>query len=117
MRVFWLAFGLIAFGLGAVGVVTPLLPTVPFLLLAAFGFSRSSDRLHGWLLNHPLFGPPLADWHRRGAIRPRAKWLASASMLAVLMVSVAFGLRPLLLVVQAVVLCMVALFIWTRPAA
>jgi len=117
MRAFWLAFGLIAFGLGAVGVATPLLPTVPFLLLAAFGFSRSSDRLHGWLLNHPLFGPPVADWQRRGVIRPKVKWLASASMLAALMVSVAFRLRPGLVVVQAVALGVIALFIWTRPEA
>lgn len=117
MRLFWLAFGLIALALGVVGIVTPLLPTVPFLLLAAFGFSRSSEQLHRWLLGHPVLGQPIADWQGSGAIRRRAKWLASGSMLAVLILSIAFGLHPLLVVVQAVVLCTVALFIWTRPEA
>ncbi|NCM96736.1 MAG: hypothetical protein AUK60_04650 [Rhodobacteraceae bacterium CG2_30_10_405] len=117
MQVFWLAFGLIALALGVVGIVTPLLPTVPFLLLAALGFSRSSERLHRWLLGHPVLGQPIADWQSSGAIRRRAKWLASGSMLGVLILSVAFGLRPGLVVVQAVALCVIALFIWTRPEA
>lgn len=114
---FWLVFGLIALALAVVGIVTPLLPTVPFLLLAAFGFSRSSKRLHHWLLGHPVLGRPIADWQGRGVIRRRAKWLASGSMLGALILSVAFGLRPVLLVAQLVALCLVALFIWTRPEA
>jgi len=117
MQVLWRVFGLIALVLGVVGIVIPLLPTVPFLLLAAFGFARASDRLHGWLLGHPVLGPPIADWQGGGAIRRRAKWLASGSMLAVLMASAAFGPGPLLLAIQAAALGSVALFIWTRPEA
>ncbi|MEH6773707.1 MAG: YbaN family protein [Cereibacter changlensis] len=117
MRGLWLAGGLTALGLGLIGVFLPLLPTVPFMLLAAFCFARSSDRLHGWLVNHPTFGPPIRDWNRSGAISLRAKQLTTASMAFVFLLSVVMGLRPLVLGIQAAVLCCTALFIWTRPSA
>ena len=75
-----MAGGFLAVGLGAVGIVLPLLPTTPFLLLAAFCFARSSERLHDWLINHPTFGPPILDWRDRGAIGRKAKILATASV-------------------------------------
>lgn len=117
MRALWVIFGFTALGLGIVGIVTPLLPTVPFLLLAAFCFSRSSDRLHDWLLAHPIFGQPIVDWRESGAIRRRAKWMVTASMLLVLILAFSLGLQPLFLLVQGLVLCAVAAFIWTRPEA
>ena len=55
-RLVWLAVGLTALALGALGVVLPLLPTTPFVLLAAFAFARSSSRMHRWLHAHPVFG-------------------------------------------------------------
>ena len=60
MRVIWLIAGSISLGLGLLGVFLPLLPTVPFVLLAAFCFARSSERLHDWMLEHPKFGPAIA---------------------------------------------------------
>ena len=117
MRGLWLAGGLTALGLGLIGVLLPLLPTVPFMLLAAFCFARSSDRLHGWLVGHPVFGPPIQDWTRSGAISLRAKQLSTVSMLAVFLLSVFVGLRPLVLGLQGAVLFCTALFIWSRPSA
>ena len=72
-RALWLLLGLVAVGLGAVGVVLPLLPTTPFLLLAAFAFARSSERWHQWLVNHQIFGPLIEDWNRYGAISEARK--------------------------------------------
>jgi uncharacterized membrane protein YbaN (DUF454 family) len=51
--------GVVCVALGLVGVVVPLLPTTPFLLLAAACFARSSERLHGWLVRHPVLGAHL----------------------------------------------------------
>ncbi|MGR3320539.1 MAG: YbaN family protein [Pseudooceanicola sp.] len=116
MRWIWAACGLIALGLGLVGIVLPLLPTVPFLLLAAFCFARSSERLHSWLINHDKFGPPIEDWSRYGAISLSGKRYATLSIALVFSLSIAIGLRWQLLAIQGTVLCLVLLFIWSRPS-
>lgn len=115
MRWIWAAAGIICVGLGAVGLILPLVPTVPFLLLAAVCFARSSERLHNWLITHPQLGPPIMDWQQRGAIRRRAKVIATVSIVMVFAISVAFELRPMILIVQAAVLTIVLIFIWSRP--
>ena len=117
MRVIWLIFGLIVLGLGCLGVVLPLLPTVPFILLAAFCFAKSSNRLHNWLLTHRLFGKMIQDWRQSGAISTSAKKMATLSIALVFAISVITGVKPLILTIQATVLSCVLLFIWTRPAA
>ncbi|MFT7594364.1 MAG: uncharacterized membrane protein YbaN (DUF454 family) [Paracoccaceae bacterium] len=115
MQVIWAALGLICVALAVIGIVLPLLPTVPFLLLAAFFFARSSSRLHNWLLSHPIFGPLIDDWNRSGAIRPRAKRLATLSIAAVLGLSLFLSVPLYVLMIQIVTLGAVLTFIWTRP--
>ncbi|WP_420585541.1 YbaN family protein [Ruegeria sp.] len=115
MQYLWATLGLICVGLAMIGVVLPLLPTVPFLLLAAFFFARSSSRLHNWLVTHRTFGPLILDWQRSGAIRPGAKKAATLSVVAVFGLSVLLTLPSHVLIIQAVVLSAVMIFIWTRP--
>jgi uncharacterized membrane protein YbaN (DUF454 family) len=115
VRAVWILCGAVALALGVIGMFLPLLPTVPFLLLAAICFARSSTRLHDWLLAHPTFGPPIKDWQRRGAIRRRTKWVSSVSILAAFGISIALDVSPVVLMIQAVTLIGVAIFIWTRP--
>lgn len=67
-RLLYLGLGFTSVCLGALGVVLPLLPTVPFMLLAAFFFARSSPRLEAWIVEHPRFGPHVRAWRERGAI-------------------------------------------------
>lgn len=55
--------GILAVGLGVLGIFLPMLPTTPFLLLAAWCFARSSTRFHNWLLNHPYLGKFIKDWN------------------------------------------------------
>lgn len=114
-RTLWLAVGFLATGCGIAGVVLPLVPTTPFLLLAAYAFARSSPRLHDWLVNHPRFGPPIAAWQAHGAISRRTKLLAAGAMIATLALSVAIGVRNEIVVVHALVLAAVAAFVLTRP--
>lgn len=115
MRIVWAVCGVVALCLGALGALLPLLPTVPFMLLAAFCFARSSPELHHWLVSHPVFGPPILEWQHHGAISRRAKLLATVSIGAVFSLSLILGVRPLILGIQASVLCLVLLFIWSRP--
>jgi uncharacterized membrane protein YbaN (DUF454 family) len=72
-RLLYLCLGFASVALGAAGVVLPLLPTVPFMLLAAFFFARSSPRLEAWIVEHPRFGPHIKAWRTSGTISPAGK--------------------------------------------
>ena len=115
MRGLWLTAGMLFLGLGLLGVLLPILPTTPFLLLAAWCFARSSPRLHGWLLGHRLFGPPIRNWEENGAISRPAKRLAAGSMAAVFALSVVLGLPWKALLAQGVLIGIGSAFVLTRP--
>jgi uncharacterized membrane protein YbaN (DUF454 family) len=69
-------FGWMALGLGFIGAFLPLLPTTPFVLLAAYLFSKSSTKWHNWLLSHPTFGSSIRDWQEHRLISKRSKVIA-----------------------------------------
>lgn len=116
MRLIWAAIGALCLLLGGLGLVLPLLPTTPFILLAAFALARSSDRWHGWLLNHHVFGPMIADWRAHRAISVRARALSVLAMGAAFAGSVATGASGTVLIIQAVVLMSAAAFVLSRPS-
>ena len=82
VRWVFLALGWGFFALGVVGVVLPVVPTTPFMLLALWAFSRSSRRFHDWLYTHRVLGPPLQRWQRERAVPAWAKAVALVSMAA-----------------------------------
>ncbi|MEN3973930.1 YbaN family protein [Emcibacter sp. SYSU 3D8] len=81
---FWryilLAVGWLFLAIGAIGAFLPILPTVPFLLITAWAWSKSSRRLHRWLYRNKTCGPYLVAWNKHGVIPPRAKVLAIGTM-------------------------------------
>lgn len=79
-RGLWMAAGALALATGIVGIVLPLLPTTPFVILAAFCFTRGNQRWERWLLRHPRFGPMLRAWRARRVIPWPAKLLAWGMM-------------------------------------
>ncbi len=81
--------GWLALALGAVGLVLPVLPTAPFVLVAAACFMRSSERLHAWVVEHPTFGIHIRDYLAGKGLRRRTKVLALATLWASVSVSVA----------------------------
>ncbi|MGI9260484.1 MAG: YbaN family protein [Woeseiaceae bacterium] len=114
-RITLIFIGLSSLALGAIGIFVPLLPTTPFVLVAAIAFANSSDRLHQWLIEHDIFGPLIANWRRHGAIDRSTKVISILSMAAIILISLLMAVPTHVIVVQAVVLSISATFILTRP--
>ena len=115
IRFIWLLAGLAAVAIGAVGVVVPLLPTTPFLLVAAFAFARSSERLNNWLREHRSFGPLINNWHRDGSIDRKTKRTAIIVIVATPVITWLLDAPLWILACQLLVLSAAAIFILTRP--
>lgn len=111
-----LALGWIAIALALVGLVVPVFPTVPFLLVALWAFARSSQRFHDWIYDHPRLGPPLRDWRDYRAISLPAKIFAVAGM-ATSFGIVTFAVAEDWIVPTLMAACLipVAIYIVTRP--
>lgn len=116
LRHVYLALGLIFTGLGFIGAFLPVLPTVPFLIVAATCFTRSSERLEMWLLSHRRFGPLLNDWRERGAIPIRAKWMSLGGSVLGFVLFV-WGSHPGWLLMLAVggLMLFGVVYVFTRP--
>jgi uncharacterized protein len=110
-----LATGWLCLVLGAVGAALPLLPTTPYLLLAAWSFGRSSPRMHAFILSHPRLGPPLRRWRDERAVSFRAKILALTSM-AVGWGGLLATIGGAIAAVAAIPMLAVAVFIATRAS-
>lgn len=117
MRGVFLVFGISFVVLGFVGAFLPVLPTTPFLILAAACFARSSPRLENWLLQHPQLGPLLRNWRERGAIPVKAKLMALGGM-AIGFALFWFGGHPGPLLTVAVTLLMLTglIYVFSRPS-
>ena len=111
----YLTAGFIALGLGILGIPLPLLPTTPFLLLAALCFARGSERWHNWLMDHPVFGPPIHAWREHRAIPRKVKWLALLSLFALPVISYVAGVESWLCALQAAILGAANIALWSRP--
>ena len=113
-RILWLVVASGSLAVGAVGVVLPLLPTTPFVLVAAYAAAKGSPRLHRWILRHRAFGPVVRDWQASGAVAPRTKRVAVATM-ALSAVVVAL-VAPLAVAAAAgLVMAVVGAWLWRRP--
>ena len=80
VRWLFLIMGWVFFALGIIGILLPVMPTAPFILLAAGCWARSSRRFHFWLINHKYFGKFVRDWEERHAVPLYAKFLATIMM-------------------------------------
>ncbi|WCE03595.1 YbaN family protein [Pseudoxanthomonas sp. JBR18] len=113
-RVLLRILAVVSLGVAFVGVVTPGLPTIEFVLLAAWAAARSSPRLHAWILRHRVFGPLLAHW-QAGRLPRRAKWAATGTMaLAGIFAALTIPHRPSVVIIVGCMAC-VLLWLWCRP--
>ena len=103
--------------LGVAGTVLPLLPTTPFLILALWAFSRSSQRMADWLYHHPRFGPPLRAWRRHRVIPLHAKLLAWTMMAATLAYAIFVArMHPAIVAVMAALMAVGVVYVATKPS-
>ena len=87
--------GTISLGLGIIGIFLPLLPTTPFLLLAAACYARSSERFYNWLMNNKRFGPYIRDYREGRGIPMKVKVMAITFLWATILTSIFFFLENL----------------------
>ncbi|MDH4190005.1 MAG: YbaN family protein [Betaproteobacteria bacterium] len=95
VRALYWAAGTLCVALGVIGLFVPILPTTPFMLLAAACYARASERFYLWLVNHRLFGPAVREWRRHRSIPWRTKLWAIGLMTATLSTSILLFVRPL----------------------
>lgn len=86
-RMFLILFGTISLGIGCIGIIIPVLPTAPFLLLATACYLRGSERLHHWMINNSVFGGFIKNYMEGRGIKPRQKFIT----LAFLWMSITFS--------------------------
>lgn len=115
IRSLFLGLGVTALLFAVLGIFLPLLPTTPFVLLAAACFARGSERLHNWLLAHHVAGPIIREWHLHRSMPPGVKpW-------AFLLMGLSFGISLLLMeapwhrVILGTIAVVLALFLWRVP--
>ncbi|MGM0570873.1 YbaN family protein [Marinobacter sp.] len=107
----------ISLSLGVAGIVLPLLPTTPFVLLAAWSASRGSPAFESWLHNHARFGPLIRDWHERQAVPLSAKWLATILLASSWAFLWWWQSPPVVLVITGLFFSGLVIFLFTRPTA
>lgn len=115
-KYFLMILGFVFLILGVVGVFMPLLPTTPFLILAALCFHQSSPKFHAWLMDHPWLGPPILDWQKHRVIRIQYKILASVMIISSCLFVVTKETIPRFgKVTFAFFILFVLGFIWSKP--
>ena len=90
VRVVFLTLGTLFVALGIAGIFLPVLPTTPFMLLAATCYARASTRFYNWLLNNRMLGPTILEWRRYRSIPYRVKWTAIVLMAVTLSISIVY---------------------------
>lgn len=114
----WLILGHVAFSVGMIGIFVPLLPTTPFVLVAAFCYGKGSKRFEDWMINHPRFGPGIIMWRRHRSIPLKAKVVATLMIgISVTWVALLPHIPLVAKIAMFVTVGSVVVYIWSRPSA
>ena len=115
-KLFWNVLGFISLGLAYIGVVTPGIPYSPFVVFAAYCFSKGSERMHKWIYNHKLFGPFLTNWNEKRVFPQKIKYFMLAMMTTSLII-MSFTVPVKGVVYTGIFMACVAVWAWRYPSS
>jgi len=102
--------------IGVVGIFLPILPTTPFMLLAAWCYAKSSSRFYNWIMNNRVFGPIIQEWRKHRSIPKRAKWTAIVLLFSTFGISIFFFVPYFYVQVLLGIFCLsMVIFMWRIP--
>lgn len=114
-KLFWTCLGFISLGMAYIGLITPGVPYSPFIVFAAYCFSKGSERMHRWIYNHKIFGPFLTNWNTKRVFPQKARYLMLIMMSISLIIMVVTGVKPIGIVSTAVFMALVVMWAWRYP--
>jgi uncharacterized membrane protein YbaN (DUF454 family) len=115
-KVLWTTVGLISLGMAYIGVITPGIPYSPFVVFAAYCFSKGSERLHKWIYNHKLFGPFLTNWSEKRVFPQKMKYFMLA-MMSTSLIIMSFTVPVRGVVYTGIFMLFVAIWAWRYPSS
>jgi uncharacterized membrane protein YbaN (DUF454 family) len=116
-KFFWNVLGFLSLGMAYIGVITPGIPYSPFVVFAAYCFSKGSERMHRWIYNHKLFGPFLTNWNEKRVFPQKMKYLMIGMMSLSLILMWSTGVKPIGIISTALFMACVALWAWRWPGS
>ena len=116
-KLFWNCLGFLSLGMAYIGVITPGIPYSPFVVFAAYCFSKGSERMHKWMYNHKLFGPFLTNWGTKRVFPQKMKYFMLAMMSTSLLIMFFTGVKPIGIISTAIFMGFVACWAWRYPSS
>ena len=115
-KLFWNILGFLSLGMAYIGVITPGIPYSPFVVFAAYCFSKGSERMHRWIYNHKLFGPFLTNWGERRVFPTKMKYFMLA-MMSTSLIIMSFTVPIRGVIYTGIFMCCVAVWAWRFPGS
>jgi len=116
MRVILVLLGTLFVVIGIIGIFLPILPTTPFMLLAAGCYAKSSTRFYNWIMNNKIFGPIIREWREYRAIPRKAKWIAMSLLVLTFGTSIIFFVPIFYVQILLTFMCVgMLIFMWRIP--
>jgi uncharacterized membrane protein YbaN (DUF454 family) len=116
-KIFWNCLGFLSLGMAYIGVITPGIPYSPFVVFAAYCFSKGSERMHRWIYNHKLFGPFLTNWNQKRVFPTKMKYFMLAMMGSSLIIMMFSGVKTIGIIYTAIFMSCVAVWAWRFPGS
>jgi uncharacterized membrane protein YbaN (DUF454 family) len=114
-KFFWNVLGFLSLGMAYIGLITPGIPYSPFVVFAAYCFSKGSERMHRWIYNHKIFGPFLTNWNEKRVFPQKMRYLMFFMMSLSLVLMFTGGVKPIGIISTAIFMALVAFWACRYP--